>query len=82
MSRRRIPIASARASAWATVAMRRSAADSLPAPFDPARVARDQVVVHGRFENALEEAVRRGDGGLGSGGAEPFGAPPGVRAER
>jgi hypothetical protein len=32
MRRRRMPIASARASTWPTVAIRRSAADSLPVP--------------------------------------------------
>lgn len=42
---------------------------------DPARVAADQVVVDSRLQDALEEAVRLGDGRLGSGGAESFGPP-------
>lgn len=47
----------------------------LACALDPARVAGDQVVVDCRLMDALEEAVRLGDGRLGLGGAETLGTP-------
>ncbi|MFE9608006.1 hypothetical protein [Streptomyces sp. NPDC006012] len=42
---------------------------------DPARIAADQVVIDSRLKDALEEAVRLGDGRLGLGGTKPLSAP-------
>jgi|UPI0002F74467 hypothetical protein len=57
MSRHRTPVALASASTWVTVAMRRSAASLLTGALDPARVARDQLVIHGRLHDEVEAAL-------------------------